>query len=392
MKLDVRTTMVLFAILSIMISGLILLAGLRTRSFSSVKQWSIASLCIGLGLGSAYFFSTVTLGAKFAVVAGAALVAAGVALQFTGIQSFKLSRVYKGLAISYVAVAILQTYWFEFIHTDISARSIANSVLLSIGYAACARLLLSNTKPPLRAVSWFTGLSFASLSVILLIRAIVIAHSSTELYSLYSNTPINPITFVISCVLQVCVAFGFLLMLNHQLIAEIEKIASRDTLTGAFNRRQLEQEIVRLQSRYERTGDKFSLMLIDVDNFKFINDNYGHPNGDEVLRRLTNIAIATIRVEDYFARYGGDEFCILLPSTSTDEALVVADRLREAYASTTFEFGGEVMKSSISIGITDSSKIGLESRNLIGAADQALYKAKQYGRNKVVFYSASASA
>jgi len=390
MNLDVRTTMVLFAMLSIIISGLILLAGHRTRSSNSIKQWSIASLCIGLGLGSAYFFSTVTPSAKLAVMVGSALVTSGVALQFTGIQSFKLSLIYKGLAISYVAVAILLTYWFEFIQIDISARSIANSLMLSIGCAACASLLLRKTKPPLKAVLWFTGLSFALLSVVMLIRAIVIA-DSLEVYSLYSNIPINPITFVISCILQVCIAFGFLLMSNHQLIEEIEKSASMDTLTGAFNRRQLEHEIVRLQSRFERTGDKFSLMLVDVDNFKFINDNYGHPNGDEVLRRLTNIAIATIRVEDYFARYGGDEFCILLPSTSTEEALIIANRLREAYASTIFEFRGEAMKSSISIGITDSSKIGLESRTLIGAADHALYKAKQSGRNKVVFYSASAS-
>lgn len=387
MYLDVRTIMVLFAILSVMFSGLILLAGLHTRNFSSVKQWSIANLCIGIGLGSAYFFSSLTPSAKIAVIVGAALIATGVALQFTGIQSFKLGRIYKGLAICFVAVVILQTYWFVFLQPDISARSIANSLLLSLGYAACASQLLVPTKPPLRTVSWLTGLSFASLSLIMLIRAITISQSSTEIYSLYSNSSINPITFVISCILQLCVTFGFLLMLNHQLIAEIEKIASRDMLTGAFNRRQLEQEIKRLQSRFERTGDKFSLMLIDVDNFKFINDNYGHPNGDEVLRRLTSIAISSIRTDDYFARYGGDEFCILLPSTSIEEALILADRIREAYAKTTFIFGRESINSSISIGITDSSKIGLESRNIIDVADQALYKAKQGGRNRVVFYS-----
>lgn len=387
MKLDIRTTMVLFAILTVMISCLILLAGLRTRSFSSVKQWSIAYLCIGVGLGSTYFFSTISPGAKIAVIVGAALIATSVAFQFTGIQSFKFNSLYKRLAVCYVAIVIFQTYWFEFIQPDINARSIANSLLFSIGYAACSSLLLIGIKSPLRAVSWFTGLSFSLLSLVMLIRAIIISHS-VEPYSLYLDTPINPVTFVISCILQLCVAFGFLLMLNHQLIAEIEKVAARDTLTGAYNRRQLEQEITRLQSRYERTGDKFSLMLIDIDNFKFINDNYGHLSGDEVLQRLTNIAISSIRTEDYLARYGGDEFCILLPSTSTEEALVVADRLRDAYASATFEFRGEVIQSSISIGIADSDNIGKEFINLIGAADQALYKAKQDGRNKVFFYHA----
>ena len=384
MKLDIRTTMVLFAMVSLIISGLILLAGLRTKSFSSVKQWSLASLCIGIGLGSAYFFSTITPSAKFAVVVGAALVASSIAFQFTGIQSFKHHRIYRRLATFYVAVVIFQTYWFELIHPDISARSIANSILFFVGYAACTSLLLVSTKTPLRVASWFTAFSFASLSVVMLVRAITIFHSS-EIYSLYSNTPINSIAFVISCILQLCVAFGFLLMLNDQLIAEIEKIASRDTLTGAYNRRELEQEIARLQSRYERTGDQFSLMLIDIDNFKSINDNYGHLNGDEVLRRLSNIAIASIRPEDYFARYGGDEFCILLPSTSTEDALIVADRLRQAYASTTFTFNGKVIKNSISIGISGSFNVGSETKSLIAVADQALYKAKQDGRNKVYF-------
>lgn len=325
------------------------------------------------------------------MVIGAAFVASGIALQFTGIQSFKLTRPYKTLAACFVLMALIQTYWFEYINPDIGARSIANSILFSLGYAACAGLLLINTKTPLRAISLFTGWSFALLSLAILMRGIIISHS-TEPYSLYLDVPVNPVTFVISCILQLCIAFGFLLMLNHQLIAEIERIAARDTLTGAYNRGQLEQEITRLQSRYERTGDKFSLMLIDVDNFKFINDNYGHPSGDEVLRRLTDIAIQSIRTEDYYARYGGDEFCILLPSTSSEEALVVADRLRNAYASATFKFKGEIIKSSISIGIADSANIGTEFINLIGAADQALYKAKQDGRNKVIFYTAPISA
>ncbi|MES2182047.1 MAG: diguanylate cyclase [Pseudomonadota bacterium] len=391
MNLDVRTIMVLFAMLSIMFSGLILLAGLHTRSISSVKQWSIASLCIGIGLGFTYFFYAPTPSAKYAVVFGTALIAAGVALQFTGLQSFKSHRIYMWSAIFFVGVATFQTYWFEFLHPDIKSRSIANSFLLSIGYAACASVLLIRTKFQLKAVSWFTGLSFALLSAVMLMRVILISQSSLETYSLYSITPINPVTFVITCILQLCVTFGFLLMLNHQLVAEIEKIASRDMLTGAFNRRQLEEEITRLQSWCKRTGNTFSLMLIDVDNFKFINDNYGHPNGDEVLRKLTNIAVASIRAEDYFARYGGDEFCILLPSTRADKALILANRLREAYASTTFAFGGKTVKSSISIGIADSSRAGLDYKNLISTADQALYRAKQDGRNKVVFDSVMVS-
>ncbi len=387
MSLDVHTIIVMFAMLSFIFSGLILRAGLHSKSISSVRQWSLASLLIGIGLGCSYFFNAPpNPTAKYAILLATTLIAASVALQFTGIQTFKSRRTYVWLAVLFIGLASFQTYWFEFVHPDIRSRAIATSLLLSLGYAICASALLDDIKSSLRAASWFTGISFALLSGLLLVRAIFISQFSAEPYSLYSNTPINPITFVITCILQLCVTFGFLLMLNQKLVIELEKLASRDMLTGVFNRRQLEEEIARLHSRGMRSGDIFSLLLIDIDNFKYINDNYGHPSGDEVLRRLTSIALATIRPEDYLARYGGDEFCILLPTTSADNALILANRLREAYASTTFVFKGNAIKSSISIGIADSSKIGIEFNGLVSAADQALYRAKHNGRNNVALH------
>jgi len=387
MNLDVRTIMVLFAMLSLLFSGLILSAGLHTRSINSVKQWSIASLCIAVGLGSAYFFQTPTANAKYAVLLGTVLITTSIALQFTGIQSFKSGQVYVWPAMVFVSVATFQTYWFEFIHPDIISRTVANSLIFSIGYAACASETIVRSKPKFKSISWLTSLSFALLSLAMLIRAIVLSQSSPETYSLYANIPINPATFLITCALQLCVTFGFLVMLNRQVMTEIEQFATRDPLTGAFNRRLLEEEIAKLQSRSKRIGDKFSLMLIDIDNFKSINDNYGHLNGDEILRGLANIVATKIRTNDYFARYGGDEFCVLLPSTDIAEALIIANRVREAYASTSFLVGGKVIKASISIGIVDSSQVGVEFKTMLSAADQALYKAKQSGRNKVVLHT-----
>jgi len=128
-------------------------------------------------------------------------------------------------------------------------------------------------------------------------------------------------------------------------------------------------------------------MMIDVDHFKTINDRCGHQVGDTVLRRLADFAQASIRGDDYFARYGGEEFCILLPSTTEEEARVLADRLCQAYAALTMEFGGEVLHSTISIGVADSNHAGLEFYALVTAADQALYRAKQEGRNRVVTHS-----
>jgi diguanylate cyclase (GGDEF)-like protein len=128
-------------------------------------------------------------------------------------------------------------------------------------------------------------------------------------------------------------------------------------------------------------------MMIDVDHFKSINDHSGHQVGDQVLQRLAAVAQASIRREDYFARYGGEEFCILLPATTEEKAGLLADRLREAYAALTMEFGGAVLQSTISIGVADSNHVGLEFNALVTASDKALYHAKQAGRNRVVAHS-----
>ncbi len=333
--------------------------------------------------GLAYFFSFPVPGVKVAIVSGATLLAIGIALQFTGIQSFKGARVHNRLAVAFVAVIALQTFWFEFIQPDIAIRSIANSMVLASGYAACAYALLIRVQQPLRTAYWFTGLLFALLAAVLLARAVMIWHSHLDSYGLYANIPLNPLTFLIVCMLQAGVTFGFLLMLNYQLVAEIQKVASRDTLTGAFNRRRLEEESTRLQSRCKRTGDTFAVMLIDIDQFKHINDNYGHPVGDEVLRNLAAIAQASIRTEDYFARYGGDEFCILLPSTSVEEAFGLAERLRLSYATRMRSVAGFTLDSTVSIGVADSSLCGMDFQDMIAAADAALYEAKQAGRNRV---------
>jgi diguanylate cyclase (GGDEF)-like protein len=99
------------------------------------------------------------------------------------------------------------------------------------------------------------------------------------------------------------------------------------------------------------------------------------------------VAQKTIRRDDYIARYGGEEFCILLPSTSEKDAWILADRLRQTYAAMVMEFGGEVLHSTISIGVSNSMHAGVKFTSLIAAADQAMYRAKQDGRNRVVMHS-----
>lgn len=387
MNLDSRTMMVMMSALVLLFSGLLTLAGQHPGNTRGVQHWAIGGLCIGLGLGFSYFQQTLS-GSTWVLVFGATLAAAGMGLQFNGIQAFKT-----GLCNSYIpwslgGLVFIQSVWFVYLHPDVHARVIANSLVLSLCNAACARALFIRIEQPLRTAYWFTGASFALVATTLLLRAIIVFLAPPNSYSLYSQTPINPTSFFIGSMAQMCIVFGFVLMLNYRLSADLQKLALSDALTGALNRRSLEQEAARLSARCTRTGDTLAIMMIDVDHFKSINDRYGHPVGDEVLRRLAGMAQKIVRSDDYFARYGGEEFCILLPSTTEKDAWILADRLRQTYASMAMEFGGEVLQSTVSIGISDSTHAGLEFTSLLAAADQAMYRAKQEGRNRVVMYSA----
>ena len=387
MNLDIRTMIVMMSALSLMFSGLLTLAGLHAGKVRGVQHWAMGSLCIGLGLSFAYF----QLDARddtWVLVFGATLAAAGLGFQFNGIQAFKTGR-HNGY-IPWLLAGLIFTHsiWSVVLHPDVQSRVVANSLAFSVCNAACARALLIRIEQPLRTAYWFTGGTFAILAALFLIRAIVIFFAPPNSYGLYLQTPINPASFFIGSMAQMCLTFGFILMLNYRLAADLQKLASSDALTGALNRRSLEQEAVRLSARCARTGDTLAIMMIDVDHFKSINDRYGHPVGDEVLKRLATVAQKTIRIDDYFARYGGEEFCILLPSTLEKDAWNLADRLRQTYAATVMEFDGEILRSTVSIGVTDSTHAGLEFSALIAAADQALYRAKHAGRNQVVMYSA----
>ena len=386
MDLDVRTILVLFSVLSIMFAGLILLAGVNTKHIISVRQWSLACLCVGLGLGLCFFFKVISDASRLAMIVGCTSLGASIALQFNGIRVFKSQPTYLWPSLLFVLLVCISTIWFELIQPSISNRSISNSILFGSGYIACTYALFQNVKPALKLVTYFTGIAFALLASVLLVRAVLIYQLPTS-YALYSNIPMNPNSLLLGCLFQLCVSFGFLLMMNRALVSEISYAAARDNLTGAFNRRELENELHRLQSRYERSADTFCVMLIDIDNFKLINDNYGHLVGDEVLRRFARTVLASIRAEDYFARYGGDEFCILLPSTRLDEAMILANRLRQSYANTPHMINDEIIQSTISIGVVEASALGNDYNAVIDGADKALYQAKNSGRNRVQLYS-----
>ncbi|MDA8164522.1 MAG: diguanylate cyclase [Desulfobacteraceae bacterium] len=167
---------------------------------------------------------------------------------------------------------------------------------------------------------------------------------------------------------------------RKELELRLRSMATTDELTGAYNRRMFDEILCKQMSRAERQGEPLSMVMLDIDHFKKINDNFGHVAGDEVLRSLAALLRENIRDMDFFARWGGEEFIILLPATPPEAARHLAERLRHIVAGHGF---GQVGPVTISLGVARYRQ-GEPREALLRRADESLYDAKRTGRNKVV--------
>ena len=174
---------------------------------------------------------------------------------------------------------------------------------------------------------------------------------------------------------------------NAQLHARIEKMATTDGLTGLFNHRMFQEKLAEEFKRMKRFAEPISLILADIDYFKRVNDTYGHPVGDLVLKGVASVIKETIRDIDIPARYGGEEFAVVLPGTSGEGAKNIAERLRRKVKDNPFSANGRQIEVSVSIGIATSPPDAKSKEELIEKADQALYHAKHNGRDQSMLWS-----
>ncbi len=169
-----------------------------------------------------------------------------------------------------------------------------------------------------------------------------------------------------------------------RLFDKIKMLSIRDGLTGIFNHAYIVGELEQEIERVKRYNAAFSVVLIDIDNFKRVNDSYGHLAGDAVLRQIAQVMLSNLRTIDIVGRYGGEEFLIILPETDLERAVAVSERLRLAVASEGFLYNNGIIPSTISLGIA-TYRDGKGAQDLIKIADDNLYKAKTGGKNRVYY-------
>ena len=204
---------------------------------------------------------------------------------------------------------------------------------------------------------------------------------------------LNPLSFIVALMLLGGGVFVYLVgQLALKTMSDIRKIAIlqyesiTDSLTGLKNRRYFDQRLHEEIAHSRRYRLPLSLLLIDVDHFKVVNDTYGHQIGDEVLKNLSKVILEMVRDSDIVARYGGEEIAIITPNREKAEAILLAERLRNIVQKSTLasiDATQEVVQITISIGVSTLNLVVMDKDALVEEADKALYEAKKLGRNRV---------
>lgn len=269
---------------------------------------------------------------------------------------------------------------------DIAGRFIWCGLIYAFQVVLIAQALLSDAETR-KGRAWrllFGGA--VMIFVVLGMRAVAALSGMVDFAQPQNHVSIHwvqVVTFIAVMSTALLGSVGFLLMIKERTDREIMHLAMTDSLTGVPNRRALmeQAELVRAQ----RGGQPVSLLMIDVDHFKRINDTYGHPAGDEVLRQASALMGQRLRAGDVLGRYGGEEFCVIAPDTDSVGALTLAEALREIVATTPLQIEAGEISITVSIGIACcAAKERQELKSLLAESDAALYRAKQAGRNRVL--------
>ncbi|HOZ06536.1 MAG TPA: GGDEF domain-containing protein [Arenimonas sp.] len=286
------------------------------------------------------------------------------------------------ISILIVLVSIL----FSYVWPDRYWRLMINTLLLGILFGIAARLAFrARANDDMVARSHLLVASvFALAAIVLFVRVVSVMMSGRDhMPSIDEINLIQGLFYTAATLGPIVATLGYALMCNERLGSELARLANEDGLTGVHNRRSLEQIAQRMLLPERRKNRPFSLILVDADHFKRINDNFGHGAGDLALRELAKILKTATGDMGVVGRFGGEEFLILLPDADIREASLMADRMRQEICSQVLSFSEQKLSWSISAGVAQLDKRDTDFDMLVRRADQALYRAKSEGRNRV---------
>jgi diguanylate cyclase (GGDEF)-like protein len=379
---DIRSAMMIAACLNVMIALMLVVVGNAfPRAYQNSLRWWLAGLImhpvgfilVALG-GVLSSFAAIVLSNIF-IAAGFACGAIALRI-LTGIEQRRL------LLLALVVVAGVIAAYFSIVNDQIVLRT----VLLAFVHSA---LLIFSVMSVYRSDSKATQISKV-LAILFLFGAVVTLNRG--MYYMITQAPTNNVfsmawpntlAFLTGGLFPVVATVGFLLMCTEDSQKRLERMASEDHLTGVYNRRALSELGAREVARSRRHGSPLSLILVDIDFFKRINDELGHVAGDIALVETVKRLKSLLRSEDYLGRMGGEEFIILLPDTNASQAMSTANRIQQAFSNSTIPLLNTSRSITLSGGIALLSAQDIQFDDVLRRADQAMYLAKTMGRNRM---------
>ena len=384
LKFDLKTIIFMSMLLTFMLSMLLAITRTHHKEVHGPGYWAVGNLVIGLGM----VLVLIQLDApKVIFLPSMALIGGGLSLYINGIQAFIGRKPDHRIPIIVFGLLALIDAYFMLIRHDMLLAIVLSALIFSAIYFYSARLTFSRDEGVVGNLFWIVSSLYLLMALLMLGRAIYTSQASAEVFESFATWPINAYTFMLGAVSQFFISSLFVLMLSYKLNQSLESIATIDGLTSILNRRGLEDAALKMQDMCKRINLSMTVILIDIDHFKKVNDKYGHLTGDDVLRHIAKVVAGILRSSDVFGRYGGEEFCAFLPNTTESDAVGLAERIRAGVEASPLKLDRGPIKTTISIGVADSVRAGYDFKGLVAAADGALYSAKNGGRNQVVSYT-----
>jgi diguanylate cyclase (GGDEF)-like protein len=390
--LDIRTLALTNLFLSILLGlGSIVFARVN-NSFHGFRQ-----------LGSGYFLFAlgfVLLGLRqyiphfISIVVANAFIVAGFSILIMGILKFlqyPTTRC-KAITITLITLLMISFSYFTYIDDNTNIRMLIISAIIAGQCFYISHKILIHKEKLYQIFTHFLAYTFLFCGIIFSVR-IYLTLTAPSLTNFMEAGSIHALALIAQQLVVITSCFTLSWSASQKLAYKLAVQATIDPLTQLYNRRAMEDFAEKEILRAQRTKTSLSIILMDIDLFKDVNDSYGHQVGDKVLQEFSLRLSASLRKYDILSRYGGEEFILLLPNTNAKTAMIIAEKLRETIAEPVFKLEiSPALSVTASFGVVAVQAEKINWQQLVSFADNALYHAKQNGRNQVQLHSADIHA
>lgn len=378
--IDLRTLLVLMAVADLVLAAALWVGGSR-RHRDGLSHWAASLVVRAMAFG---LFAWQAVPAASAVALGGGLLALSLTLQAASLLAFDRKPLAPWIHAAVVAAVAVP---LQLLGPDPGMAVLFGGVVLGTLMLAAAAIGWQLQPSGSHARAILVG-SFVVAGVAFTLRGVGSTLVAEPLRGLQAASGLSAATLLAAFAAAIAGTLAYLMLHKERADAEALRLGTMDPLTGAYNRRTFHEIAEREMSRARRAGQPLSIVMLDIDHFRGINEAHGHRAGDEVLARFADMLRAALRKEDMLVRYGGEEFLVMLPGVPGPGAVIVAGRLRRAVANNPLHAAGQRLHLTASFGVAARMDEGPESIDqLLAQADAALALAKQRGRNRVVALS-----